>query len=117
LPLSSEIQKTFKIPHVGWNKLLCPQAGGALSNHWHETILEDIHPGDFMYFVHSNAVIPTDRKYILAETEYGGCHFCSVVRKDNISGCQFHPEMSGEHGLDIYRQFVSDILNHKKVTL
>ncbi len=104
LPIPEDKRKDFKLPHVGWNRLFYPQ--GAVANPWSQTALENIRPGDFMYFVHSNAAMPADRRYALAETEYGGIRFCSVVRKENIYGCQFHPEMSGERGLDIYRQFV-----------
>lgn len=105
LPLSIEEQRTFKLPHVGWNKLLSSGDDRA----WAGTVLDGLQPGDCMYFVHSNAVVPAQKKNILAETEYGNFQFCSVVYQENIYGCQFHPEMSGERGLNIYRKFVFGI--------
>jgi glutamine amidotransferase len=58
-----------------------------------------------MYFVHSNVVVPENSEECIAETDYGGVRFCSVLRKGNICGCQFHPERSGKKGLAIYKNF------------
>ncbi len=108
---------SYKIPHVGWNRLLFPQNRenyGQVSDHleqsfWQGTILENHHEGVFVYFVHSYVVVPEDPSDILAETVYGNNIFCSVLHKENIFACQFHPERSGEVGLEIYRQFVFGI--------
>ena len=98
LRLSGEL---IKVPHVGWAKL------EILENcSWDNSILQDVPDGAFVYFVHSYFVIPDDSQYILAETSYGNDRFCSVLWKDNIIGCQFHPEKSGKVGLDIYRNFL-----------
>jgi|TARA_B100000315_G_C14342680_1_gene480323 glutamine amidotransferase len=70
------------------------------------TVLRDIFPGDYVCFVHSFVVIPTDPACIIAEINYGLNNFCSVILKDNIIGCQFHPEKSGIVGLKIYRNFI-----------
>lgn len=95
----------YKIPHIGWNSLI-PPAGGK-EPAWQGTILEKLKANSFVYFVHSNAVVPDDASFCLAYTSYGSNTFCSVVRKGNIYGCQFHPERSAEIGLDIYREFLS----------
>jgi imidazole glycerol-phosphate synthase subunit HisH len=48
--------------------------------------------------------VPNDT---LAETEYGGVHFCSVAVRANVMGCQFHPEKSAETGLKLLRNFIA----------
>lgn len=83
-----------KIPHVGWNRVRSP--GGDL---WNK---------DF-YFVHSYILGPQNSEHIFGLTTYGGREFCSVVKKDNVYGCQFHPEKSGESGLEIIRSFIKII--------
>lgn len=92
----------YKIPHVGWNQLFAA-AGHSV---WERTILSKNLEGDFLYFVHSYIVRPDDQGYLLAITRYGGVEFSSVVKKNNIFGCQFHPELSGEPGLKIYKEFI-----------
>ena len=93
-------KKGIKIPHIGWNGLLKGTKG------WDGTILSDVKEGQEMYFVHSFFVAPQDRRHILAETQYGEERFCSVVAKDNVYGCQFHPEKSSTFGLKILGNFV-----------
>ena len=56
------------------------------------------------YFVHSYYGQPEDSSVILAETEYG-VTFCSAIARDNLVAVQFHPERSGDHGLQIYQNF------------
>jgi glutamine amidotransferase len=53
-------------------------------------------------------VVPDDKDLIIAEAVYGNNSICTVIRKGNIVGCQFHPERSGEVGLKIYSNFVSN---------
>lgn len=102
-----------KVPHIGWNKIFVPN--GNNGNHverqnsdlWeNEEILRDIPQGSMMYFLHSFIVIPDNQELEVAETSYGPTRFCSVIRKDNLVGCQFHPERSGAHGLKIYQNFL-----------
>lgn len=90
----------LKIPHIGWNGLLKASRG------WEDTPLSGLPEGVEVYFVHSFRVVPKDPAHILSETEYGGKRFCSVVAKDNIYGCQFHPEKSSEMGLSILNNFI-----------
>lgn len=90
----------YKIPHIGWNGIYPAKAG------WKGTILDGLKAGDSMYFVHSYVVAPEDPSCVLAETTYGSLAFCSAIKKDNLSGCQFHPEKSGSIGLEIYRNFL-----------
>jgi len=97
----------YKIPHVGWNRIFTSD-GKSDSCQWKETILSANFTGDFVYFAHSYIAIPDNPEHILAVTEYNGIKFCSAVQKGNIFGCQFHPELSGESGLKIYRKFVQE---------
>jgi imidazole glycerol-phosphate synthase subunit HisH len=95
-----EIQDV-KIPHVGWNKIYPPESG-----EWVKTIFDFPAKNASMYFVHSYIMKPSNKENIFALSNYGGYEFCSVVRKDNIYGCQFHPEKSADFGLEIIKNFV-----------
>ncbi len=99
--------KNSKIPHVGWNKIY------AASAEWSQTILDGISQNVNMYFVHSYILKPKNKENIFALTQYGDFEFCSIFRKDNIYGCQFHPEKSGEMGLQILKNFISIVKNFK----
>ena len=96
---SGELQK---IPHIGWNELRVPVSASG----WQDTLLEDVAPGDAVYFVHSFMAVPVDPSARLADCVYGGHAVSAVVRHDRITGCQFHPEKSGEIGLRILRTFL-----------
>lgn len=99
----------YKIPQIGWNCIYQPKniihLNGKIAV-WENTILRCIESGSYFYFVHSYACYPDNPNYILAETEYGSNRFCSVINKDNIWGCQFHPEKSAANGLNLYHNFV-----------
>ena len=62
-----------------------------------------------MYFVHSYYVDPTDKKIVLTTTNYQDFIFCSSVEYKNIIAFQFHPEKSGEKGLNIFRNLKKKI--------
>lgn len=96
---------THKVPHVGWTQIYMPefQAEPVM---WDKTILKGISNEDFFYFVHSFTAKP-DEKFRLADAEYGGRKISAVIKKDNLYGCQFHPEKSGEAGLRIIQNFVN----------
>lgn len=91
-----------RIPHIGWSGLHRPPSG----RNWNGTPLEDLHEGDTVYFVHSFAPDPADDGHRLAHTLYDGVPVCAAVGRDNLWGCQFHPERSGENGLRILRAFL-----------
>ena len=52
--------------------------------------------------------VPSDSNNLIAECNYGGIKIAAVIGKDQITGCQFHPEKSGEVGLKILRDFCVD---------
>jgi glutamine amidotransferase len=103
IPEFSISGEDLKVPHIGWNALR-PESE---TENWKETILQEVNIGDFVYFVHSFMVKPTHSSNILAEALHGGHKIAAVISKDNIVGCQFHPEKSGENGLKILRRFIS----------
>lgn len=96
-----------KVPQVGWNHVDVP--AGRTAAAWLGTPLSDLPAGAFMYFVHSYYVRPEDPGVVLSETTYGDQTFCSSARKGNVFACQFHPERSGPHGLQIYRTMATFI--------
>lgn len=93
--------KRLKIPHIGWSPLTAPNGD------WSCSPLRGVEEGSSAYFVHSFTVVPTNEAARLADTAYGDCRISAAIRKDNVSGCQFHPEKSGEVGLRIIRNFVT----------
>jgi glutamine amidotransferase len=90
-----------KIPHIGWSAL--EMSDGV--NDWTKTLLEANRPGEAVYFVHSFMANPTDPADRIADTLYGGHKVSAVISREKITGCQFHPEKSGEVGLAILRRF------------
>lgn len=91
----------LKSPHIGWSPLLSRGA-----ERWGGAVLCNNAPGDEMYFVHSFMATPKDPAHCLADCEYGGYRIPAVIMRDNVVGCQFHPEKSGELGLKILQQFL-----------
>jgi glutamine amidotransferase len=91
----------LKVPHIGWSPLVVSE--GAT---WERSILQGTTPGDEVYFVHSFKAEPQDPAVRVADCIYGGNRISAVIRSQNVVGCQFHPEKSGETGLKILRHFV-----------
>jgi glutamine amidotransferase len=91
-----------KIPHIGWNSL----KPAYVTEDWHHTLLEDNEPGEAAYFVHSFMAVPTNKAHRIADCLYGGHKIAAVISRDKITGCQFHPEKSGEVGLKVLRRFI-----------
>ncbi len=90
---------SHRIPHIGWRPLE-PSAP------WDGTILADVPARDRVYFVHSFAADPTQQGVRLAYVDYDGVSICASVHRDNLYGCQFHPERSAETGLSVLRRFL-----------
>jgi glutamine amidotransferase len=103
LPSTSRAGEVPKIPEIGWNALQ-PSAGSPAD--WRATLLQDCRPGQAVYFVHSYMAVPTQGIHRLADYDFGGHAIAAVIRKDATTGCQFHPEKSGELGLKMLRRFI-----------
>lgn len=98
---SKETPRSFKIPHYGWSEVSKKETTPRL--------LKDIPDNAFYYFVHSYYVDPKDSKHSIGITSYGYNTYTSIINKDNIFGCQFHPEISGPIGLKLLQNFVTSI--------
>ena len=91
--------KPHRIPHIGWRPL-------EPSGPWDGTILANVQPRERVYFVHSFAADPSHEAMRLAHADYDGVAICASVHRDNLYGCQFHPERSAETGLNVLRRFL-----------
>ena len=92
--MNGTIPNNLKIPHIGWNALHFTKES---------PLFKYIKNGDCVYFVHSFYADGCDES-LIATAEYGK-ELTAAVNKDNIFGCQFHPEKSGEVGLNILKAF------------
>lgn len=86
----------LKVPHMGWNTVMWTRE---------HPVTDGIPSGSYFYFVHGFYPAPADEAVALGRTEYG-LTFSSVVARDNLVATQFHPEKSGDHGLQLYANFV-----------
>lgn len=94
-PIEEVIPRTLKIPHIGWNAL-------HFSGEKHP-IFRYIDDGSHVYFVHSYYAADCEEA-LIATTEYGAA-LTAAAANGNVCGCQFHPEKSGNIGLNILRGF------------
>ena len=94
VPMEGRIPKELPIPHIGWNELALKQPSPLMKNTAN---------GDYVYFVHSYYA-ETPAEYVITTTDYG-VEMTAAVQKDNVYGCQFHPEKSSEVGLSILKAF------------
>jgi glutamine amidotransferase len=91
-----------KLPHINWASLTPSDEHTAFS----APIMSGILPGAEFYFIHSfTAYLEED--YRVADTSYGGHRVAGVVQKDQVIGCQFHPEKSGPQGLHFLKNFLA----------
>jgi glutamine amidotransferase len=93
----------LKVPHIGWTEIYPSES----CSDWNGTFLQDVKSGEAMYFVHSFMARPTNEVHCLSHCHYGDLTVPAVISRDNIHGCQFHPEKSGETGLKLLRRFLS----------
>ncbi len=93
-PIADVVPADYKIPHIGWNALHIQKENPLLSG---------IRNGDCVYFVHSYYADDCQPD-VIATTEYGA-ELTAAVARENVYGCQFHPEKSGAVGLAILKAF------------
>ena len=92
-PIADVIDGDLKIPHIGWNRLIVKKPS---------PLFKYLKDGDCVYFVHSYYAADCDD--VTAVAEYSA-ELTASIEKDNVYGCQFHPEKSGDVGLNILRAF------------
>ena len=95
----SENGRRLKVPHMGWNSVnFSPDAAS-------DSVFGGIPQDSYFYFVHSYRCIPVDPSVIAGTARYGE-DVCAAVLQGEVAGTQFHPEKSGDLGLEIYNNFV-----------
>ncbi|MDY4221357.1 MAG: imidazole glycerol phosphate synthase subunit HisH [Candidatus Faecousia sp.] len=94
VPMEGLLPRELKIPHIGWNALRIKKSS---------PLFRRIADGDCVYFVHSYFAAHCE-DFVIAGTEYGQW-LTAAVQRENVFGCQFHPEKSGAVGLNILRAF------------
>lgn len=89
-----KLPKTEKVPQIGWNSLNIIKK---------EPLFDKLPKNPYVYFVHSYH-LETDLPIVSATTFYGK-NIQVAIQKDNIFATQFHPEKSGDVGLEILKNF------------
>lgn len=97
-PIKGVIDDGLKVPHMGWNGLIIKDKSNPL--------FKSVKDGDCVYFVHSYYATDCE-KNVIATAEYDK-ELTAAVCKNNVFGCQFHPEKSGEVGLKILKAFCEE---------
>lgn len=89
------IKTDLKLPHIGWN---------SLSFQNNSPLFHGLEDGAYVYFVHSFCGCAAHEEDVIARTQYGPS-VVAAVSHNGVYGCQFHPEKSGEVGLQILKNF------------
>jgi len=95
--LVKRLPQGLKVPHMGWNSVHLKRE---------HPVFQGIPQDSHFYFVHSYYAAPEDQSAITGVTDYG-IPFCSVYARNDLVATQFHPEKSGDLGLQIYKNFVA----------
>ncbi|WP_448546806.1 imidazole glycerol phosphate synthase subunit HisH [Thalassotalea fusca] len=98
LPNVNQQGTPLTVPHIGWRPLNFTQPTSPLASHISFT-------DDTFYFVHSFHAM-TASNNLVSTTTFGDIEIAAIVAKDNIYGCQFHPEKSGQCGLTMLTNFL-----------
>ena len=89
------IETDLKLPHIGWNSLQFPNPS---------PLFAGLDEGCYVYFVHSFCGSAARQENVIATTDYGG-EVLAAVQSGNVFGTQFHPEKSGDVGMQILKNF------------
>lgn len=89
------METDYKLPHIGWNRLAFPHPS---------SLFWGLEEGAWVYFVHSFSGRADDPQQVIATTDYG-TDVVAAVQNGNFFGTQFHPEKSGDVGLEILKNF------------
>ncbi len=98
--MTDDLGFAMKVPHMGWNEVQFTE-----DEENRNRLFRGIPQGSHFYFVHSYRCVPDKRAEIAATTNYG-VEICAAIAQGNVVGTQFHPEKSGEVGLQIYKNFL-----------
>jgi glutamine amidotransferase len=98
--MTDELGSAMKVPHMGWNEVQFTD-----DETERNPMFKGIPQGSHFYFVHSYRCVPDQQAEIAASTNYG-VEICAAVARGNVVGTQFHPEKSGDVGLQIYKNFL-----------
>lgn len=90
-------KEDLKIPHMGWNSIKIKKGA---------RLFQGIQDDSYVYFVHSYYLKAADEADVAATTEYS-TNIHASVEHGNVFACQFHPEKSGEVGLQILKNFAN----------
>lgn len=93
-------QEGLKIPTIEWKNLTFSKS---------DKLITGLHDKNEFYFVHSYFCTPSNPDNILAKAKFGDFEYCAIANKNNIYGCQFHPEKSRSEGLQIIENFIKII--------
>lgn len=96
---------------MGWDTInqnlsFDPKVSGPNGKIKNQNLFKNIKDGAYFYFAHSYYVCPIDKKSVIGTTDYG-IRFVSAAAKNNVFGVQFHPEKSGDVGLQLLKNFVT----------
>jgi imidazole glycerol-phosphate synthase subunit HisH len=100
--LTGAINSNLRLPSIGWYQLRTSQ-----SHKYSMSSEKYVLPNRFGYFVHSYQVLPDDYRVVFETYKRGSELVVASVRSNNILGVQYHPEKSGENGLNIIDYFMS----------
>ena len=89
------METSYKLPHIGWNSLSFPNPS---------PLFRGLNEGAWVYFVHSFSGRAANPSQVIATTDYG-MEVVAAVQNGNFFGTQFHPEKSGDVGLEILKNF------------
>ncbi len=89
-----------KVPQIGWNQLCYADGAGD------HPLFAGIPDASDFYFVHSFYCDLADQRLVAGTTDYGVC-FPSALLRENLAAVQFHPEKSGQWGLQLLANFVT----------
>ncbi len=101
LPNQSPDGENLRVPHIGWAPIFPQQVA------WEQTLLSQVPENNAFYFVHSYYADPVNKEDQAAVFEFGGHKITAAIQRDNLFGCQFHPEKSGEQGLALIEAFLA----------
>jgi imidazole glycerol phosphate synthase glutamine amidotransferase subunit len=100
VPLERDEANKIKVPHIGWDKITKKNCQAE-----DRSFLRNLDREAYVYFVHSFKMMPESEHLVLAECSYGPQKICALFQKDNVVGCQFHPEKSDDDGMRILYYF------------